>query len=61
MKNLGINFVITPKSVDEEHYDKVCGRFSNAILDASLMEDQNSKVVCETAVTTDFCRGMEAA
>jgi S-adenosylmethionine synthetase len=60
MKNLPINYVITFESVNEDHYDRVCDRLSNATLDAFPMEDHNSKVVCETAVTTDFCREMEA-
>ncbi|MCP4340853.1 MAG: hypothetical protein GY799_18685 [Desulfobulbaceae bacterium] len=61
MKNLRINFVITSNSVNEDHYNKVCDQISNAMLDSLLVENQNSKVACEMAVTTDFFRKMEAA
>ena len=54
MKNLRINFVITSNSVNEAHYNKVSDQISNAMLDSLLVENQNSNVACETAVTTDF-------
>jgi S-adenosylmethionine synthetase len=61
VKNLLINYVSTSESVNEDLYDKVCDRISNAMLDFFLVENQNSKVACEMAVTTDFFRKMEAA
>ena len=35
--------------------DKVADSISDAILDACLAQDPNSRVACETMVTTDFC------
>ncbi len=61
MKNLRINFVITSNSVNEDHNNKVCGQISNTMLDTLLVENQSCKIACETAVTTDFFRKMEAA
>ena len=37
------------------HPDKVADSISDAILDACLAQDPNSRVACETMVTTDFC------
>ena len=37
------------------HPDKVADRISDSILDACLAQDPNSRVACETLVTTDFC------
>jgi len=44
--------LITSESVSEGHPDKMCDQISDAILDACLAEDPNSKVACETLVTT---------
>ncbi len=43
------------ESVTEGHPDKVCDNISDAILDACLAEDKNSRVAVETLVTTEFC------
>ncbi|MFI5412521.1 MAG: methionine adenosyltransferase, partial [Candidatus Micrarchaeales archaeon] len=43
------------ESVTEGHPDKVCDAVSDAILDACLAQDPESRVAVETLVTTDFC------
>ncbi|MBQ3816810.1 MAG: methionine adenosyltransferase, partial [Clostridia bacterium] len=45
--------LFTSESVTEGHPDKVCDRISDAILDAFIKQDKNSRVACETFVTTD--------
>lgn len=40
------------ESVGEGHPDKICDQVSDAILDACLAQDPNSKVACETATKT---------
>ncbi len=47
------NYVFTSESVSEGHPDKVCDRISDAVLDAFLTEDPQSRVACETFATTD--------
>ena len=42
----------TSESVTEGHPDKMCDQISDAVLDALLEEDPNSRVACETATTT---------
>lgn len=42
----------TSESVSQGHPDKVCDQISDAILDAMLEQDPNSRVACETMVTT---------
>ncbi|MDO4793542.1 MAG: methionine adenosyltransferase [Filifactor alocis] len=42
----------TSESVTEGHPDKICDQISDAILDAMLEQDPESRVACETAVTT---------
>lgn len=42
------NFIFSSESVGEGHPDKVCDTISDAILDACLLEDPNSRVACET-------------
>ncbi len=44
--------VFTSESVSMGHPDKMCDQVSDAILDAMLAEDPNSRVACETATTT---------
>ena len=44
-KNL--NKIFTSESVSEGHPDKVCDQISDAILDACLAQDPNSRVACE--------------
>lgn len=43
---------ITSESVSSGHPDKICDQISDAILDACLAEDPNSRVACEVLVTT---------
>ncbi|OGI22953.1 MAG: methionine adenosyltransferase [Candidatus Melainabacteria bacterium RIFOXYA12_FULL_32_12] len=45
-------FLFTSESVTEGHPDKVCDQISDAILDAFLVQDPNSRVAAETSVTT---------
>jgi S-adenosylmethionine synthetase len=42
----------TSESVTEGHPDKIADNISDAILDAMLTQDPNSRVACETLVTT---------
>ena len=44
--------LFTSESVSEGHPDKVCDQISDAVLDAYLKADKNSRVACETFVTT---------
>jgi S-adenosylmethionine synthetase len=44
--------LFTSESVTEGHPDKVADQISDAILDAMLMDDPDSRVACETLVTT---------
>lgn len=44
--------VFTSESVGEGHPDKVADQISDAVLDACLAQDPNSRVGCETFVTT---------
>ena len=47
--------LFTSECVTNGHPDKVADSISDAILDACLQQDPNSRVACETMVTTDFC------
>lgn len=44
----------TSESVTEGHPDKVCDQISDAVLDAALKADPNSRVAIETFVKTGF-------
>ena len=46
------NFTFTSESVTEGHPDKMADQVSDAILDALLEQDPQSRVACETMVTT---------
>lgn len=46
------NYLFTSESVSEGHPDKVADQISDAVLDEFLAYDPNSKVACETLVTT---------
>ena len=46
------NFVFTSESVSEGHPDKMCDQISDAVLDALLTEDPNSRVACESLAKT---------
>ena len=43
----------TSESVSEGHPDKIADQISDAILDAHLAGDKDSRVACETLVTTN--------
>jgi S-adenosylmethionine synthetase len=45
-------YLFTSESVSEGHPDKVADQISDALLDEFLAYDPNSKVACETLVTT---------
>ena len=47
-----MSYFFTSESVSEGHPDKVADQISDAILDAYLAQDPESKVACETLVTT---------
>ncbi|MFA6811552.1 MAG: methionine adenosyltransferase [Bacteroidaceae bacterium] len=47
-----MGYLFTSESVSEGHPDKVADQISDAILDKLLAYDSNSKVACETLVTT---------
>ena len=47
--------LFTSECVTCGHPDKVADAISDAILDACLEKDPNSRVACETTVTTNFC------
>lgn len=46
------NYLFTSESVTEGHPDKISDQISDAILDAILEQDPDSRVACETLVTT---------
>jgi S-adenosylmethionine synthetase len=46
------NFVFTSESVSEGHPDKMCDQISDAILDALLGVDSESRVACESLAKT---------
>src|SRR5688572_33356901 len=45
-------YLFTSESVSEGHPDKVADQISDALLDEFLKQDPQSKVACETLVTT---------
>jgi len=47
-----MSYLFTSESVSEGHPDKVADQISDAILDEFLRQDSNSKVACETFVST---------
>src|SRR6185436_2067084 len=47
--------LFTSESVSMGHPDKVADQVSDAILDACLAGDSESRVACETLVTTNLC------
>jgi S-adenosylmethionine synthetase len=52
-------YLFTSESVSEGHPDKVADQISDALLDEFLRHDPNSRVACETLVTTGLivCSG----
>ena len=53
-KEMKEKLLFTSESVSKGHPDKVCDQISDAILDACLKEDPNSRVACEVFATTDL-------
>ena len=49
-----MSYIFTSESVSEGHPDKVCDQISDAILDAYLKEDPNSRVACETLIKNNM-------
>lgn len=47
-------FLFTSESVNEGHPDKLCDQVSDAVLDACLEQDPDSRVACETCTKTDM-------
>jgi S-adenosylmethionine synthetase len=45
-------FVFTSESVTEGHPDKIADQISDAVLDAAIANDRESRVACETLITT---------
>ncbi len=54
-----MSYLFTSESVSEGHPDKLCDQISDALLDAFLKQDPDSKVACETLSTTGLvvCAG----
>ena len=48
------SLMFTSESVTEGHPDKICDQISDAVLDACLAQDPQSRVACETAIKTGF-------
>ena len=48
------NYIFTSESVSEGHPDKVCDQISDAVLDAYLKKDPNSRVACETLIKNNL-------
>ena len=44
--------LFTSESVTEGHPDKIADQISDSVLDHMLAQDENSRVACETLVTT---------
>ena len=49
-----MSYIFTSESVSEGHPDKLADQISDAIIDNYLAFDSNSKVACETLVTTNL-------
>ena len=45
-----MSYIFTSESVSAGHPDKICDQISDAVLDACLIQDKNSRVACETMV-----------
>ena len=52
MRSGNHEYLFTSESITEGHPDKVADQISDAVLDAILEQDKNSRVACETMVTT---------
>src|ERR671932_1464054 len=51
-QKLRTSHLFTSESVTEGHPDKIADQISDAILDAAIADDPESRVACETLVTT---------
>ena len=51
-QKLRTSHLFTSESVTEGHPDKIADQISDAILDAAISDDPESRVACETLVTT---------
>ena len=49
-----LRYFFTSESVGEGHPDKLCDQISDAVLDACLKEDPQSRVACETFASTSM-------
>ena len=49
-----MSYIFTSESVSAGHPDKVCDQISDAVLDAYLTEDPNSRVACETMIKNNM-------
>ena len=49
-----MSYIFTSESVSAGHPDKVCDQISDAVLDAYLSEDSNSRVACETMIKNNM-------
>ncbi|MBT3246693.1 MAG: methionine adenosyltransferase [Actinobacteria bacterium] len=49
------NWTFTSESVSEGHPDKMADQISDSILDALIADDPESRVACETLITTGMC------
>jgi len=54
MSQIKKDYLFTSESVSEGHPDKVADQISDAILDACMEQDKESRVALETLCTTDF-------
>jgi S-adenosylmethionine synthetase len=45
-----MSYIFTSESVSAGHPDKICDQISDAVLDACLIQDKNSRVACEVMV-----------
>jgi len=49
-----MSYIFTSESVSAGHPDKVCDQISDAILDAYLLADSESRVACETMIKNNL-------
>ena len=54
MSKMTQRHVYTSESVSEGHPDKVCDQLSDAVVDACLEQDSESRIACESLVTSDL-------
>ena len=47
------NYILTAESVTEGHPDKLCDTIADAVLDACLLGDPDSRVACEVLATAE--------